>query len=53
MVLKKGELSMLIAGQEGVNKAKETPRRSSIKHNFGEVGIRKLGRGYLGKGSLA
>lgn len=39
----------------GVNEAKETPKGSSIKHNLGEVvevGIRDLGRGYLGKSSL-
>lgn len=41
---------MLVGGQEGVNKAKETPKGSSTKHNSGEVvqvGIKNLGRGYL------
>lgn len=46
---------MLVGGQEGINEAKETPKRSSIKHNLGEVveiGIKNSGRGYLGKSSL-
>lgn len=49
------ELSMLIGGWEGVYEAKETQKRSSIKHNLGEgvrVGIKNLGRSYLGKNSL-
>lgn len=48
-------MSMLAGGQEGVNEAKDTSRGSSIKHSLGEVvevGIRNLGRGYLGKSSL-
>lgn len=48
------ELSMLAGGQ-GVNEAKDTPRGSSIKPSLGEVvevGIRNSGRGYLGKSSL-
>lgn len=43
---------MLVGEQEGVNKAKETPKGSSIKHNLGEVvevGIENSGRSYLGK----
>lgn len=41
---------MLVGGQEGVNKAKETPKGSSTKRNSGEVvqvGIKNLGRDYL------
>lgn len=45
---------MLVRRQEGVNKAKETPKGSSIKHDLGEVveaGIENSGGSYLGKSS--
>lgn len=38
---------MLVGGQERVNKAKETPKGSSMKHNLGEVievGIENSGK---------